>query len=134
MMFESVFENLMTVHLRMRLQNEDAQLRNSIKLDRTLDVWRTLYERLRATALFADRGRLLELYQELLMLYLPQLLTERSDDPADPAALDVAGRPGLEAVVDARRHPRRWHLAALDMQLHRLVNSTVMGALMDTAA
>lgn len=124
-MFEAVFHNLMTVNLRMRLQNEDAMLRSSIKLDRTLDRWRCLYEQLRHAALFADRGRLLELYEDLLLQYLPQLLREPSVDPTDPAALDVRGRRGLVPIVNARQHPRNWHLAALDMQLHRLINSSL---------
>lgn len=127
-MFDAMFNTMMTSHLRMRLQNEDAALRNSIKLDKTLDVWRCMYEDLRRVALFADRGRLLELYECLALQFLPELLQAPSVDPARPGALDVGRQPGLVSIVDARQHPRNWHLEALDMQLHRLINSSYLRA------
>eukprot|EP00892_Ulva_mutabilis_P004780 jgi/Ulvmu1/2674/UM014_0130.1 len=122
--FDTFFQNMMTVNLRMRLQNDDATLRNSIKLDKTLDTWRCLYEDLRSAALFADRARLLEMYESLALLLLPELLQAPSVDPARPGVLDVPRGPGLESIVDARRHPREWHMEALDMHLHRLINSS----------
>lgn len=59
---------------RMRIQNEDAALSADVKRDASLDRWRTMHERLRLSALHADRSTLLAAYCGLFRHFLPELL------------------------------------------------------------
>jgi hypothetical protein len=105
-----------------------ASLRAQSEQDSWLDIWRRLVQDARESVLHADRASLLLIFERAAAAWLPDFLCARSVDPEDPAAVPAGGAtsPTADAgrrvaIVDARRHPREWHINALAAQLQAIM-------------
>jgi hypothetical protein len=105
-----------------------ASLRAQSEQDSWLDIWRRLVQDARESVLHADRATLLLIFERAAAAWLPDFLCARSVDPEDPAAVPAGGAtsPAADAgrrvaIVDARRHPREWHINALAAQLQAIM-------------